>query len=213
MRVRKKRENPGSEEKVMAAALNEFALHGYAGARVDRIAAKAKVNKAMIYYHFRSKEKLYERIIKNIFEIFAQRIGESAVTDGEPTEALYAIIKNFMIMLDSFSINISQIMMREIASGGEVFKKAALPTVATTILPLIKELIESAVKTKKIRDVNPYYTYLQVIGSAVFFNLVRIPLAGTDLGKIIFKEDYLNEYCDNFFKILRHGLELKDQRL
>ena len=212
-KMKKVSENPGSKEKVIAAALEEFADRGYAGARIDTIAAKAKVNKAMIYYHFKSKEKLYEIIIKDNFEIITQKIREAAVMEGEPAEALYAVIRNYMTILDSFSINIFQILMRELASGGEVFKRAALPALSTTIFPLISRLIESAVKAKKIRDVNPYYTFLQVIGSIVFFNLLRIPMTGTDLGKMIFKENYLNEYCDNLLKIFKYGLELKDKKI
>ena len=212
MVTEKRKASSGSEEKVMAAALNEFALHGYAGARVDRIAAKAKINKAMIYYHFKSKEKLYERIIKDVFDIISQKIKESAVAESEPDEALYAVFKNYITVLDSFSINIFQIIMREIASGGKFFKKTILPVVITTILPLIKQLIESAVRNKKMRDVDPYYTFLQVIGSILFFNIIRIPMTGTDLEKIVFKENYLNEYCDNLLRILKHGLDLKGQK-
>ncbi|MCL1864247.1 MAG: TetR/AcrR family transcriptional regulator [Spirochaetes bacterium] len=209
-KIRKKtKETSSSEEKVIAAALDEFALHGYAGARVDRIAAKAKVNKAMIYYHFKSKEKLYERTIKDNFDIIFQKVREAAVTDGEPVEALYAIINNYLTVLDSFSINIFQVFMREVAGGGKIFKKTALPVISKTIFPLVKQLIESAVESKRIRDVNPLYTFFQVIGSIIFFNMLRIPMAGTDLGKIIFKENYLNEYSDNLFKILKYGLELK----
>ena len=212
MAKEKSKANPSSEDKVMAAALNEFALHGFAGARVDRIAAKAKINKAMIYYHFKSKEKLYERIIKDVFDIISQKIKESAVAESEPNEALYAVFKNYITVLDSFSINIFQIIMREIASGGKFFKKTVLPVIATTIFPLIKQLIESAAKSRKIRDVDPYYTFLQIVGSILFFNIMRIPMTGTDLEKIIFKENYLNEYSDNLFKILKHGLELKERK-
>jgi TetR/AcrR family transcriptional regulator len=209
----KSRENLTTEEKVIAAALNEFALYGYAGARVDRIAAKAKVNKAMIYYHFKSKEKLYERILKDNADIIYRKIKESAVAEGEPDEVLYAIIKNYAAVLDSFNINIFQLLMREIASGGNIFKKTALPVISKEIFPLVEQLLESAVKSKKIRDIDPYYTFFHVIGSILSFNMLRILIKGEDLEKIIFKENYLNEYCDNLFKILKHGLELKDQRI
>ncbi len=47
-----------TRQKILEAARAEFARHGLAGARVERIARKAKVNKAMLYYHFQSKENL-----------------------------------------------------------------------------------------------------------------------------------------------------------
>jgi AcrR family transcriptional regulator len=48
-----------TEERVLAAALAEFAAHGVAGARVDRIAKAAKTSKERVYAYFRSKEELY----------------------------------------------------------------------------------------------------------------------------------------------------------
>lgn len=57
---------PGAKEKIVNAAIGEFAANGMAGARVDRIAREAGVNKAMIYYYFSSKENLYRETIKQL---------------------------------------------------------------------------------------------------------------------------------------------------
>jgi len=48
-----------SRARVFAAAAEEFALRGFDGAKVDRIAERAGVNKAMLYYHFTDKAALY----------------------------------------------------------------------------------------------------------------------------------------------------------
>jgi AcrR family transcriptional regulator len=48
-----------SSSLILGAACAEFAEHGYAGARVARIAARAKVNKQLIFYYFGSKAGLY----------------------------------------------------------------------------------------------------------------------------------------------------------
>lgn len=53
-----------TKAKLLEAALTEFATHGIAGARVDRIAANAGCNKAMIYAYFGSKEDLFEEVLK-----------------------------------------------------------------------------------------------------------------------------------------------------
>jgi AcrR family transcriptional regulator len=50
------------KERVIAAALEEFARHGVAGARVDRIARAAKTSKERVYAYFRSKEELYAAV-------------------------------------------------------------------------------------------------------------------------------------------------------
>ena len=60
-----------SKEKIINAAIKEFSIGGYSGARVENIASAAGVNKAMIFYYFDSKEKLHKMIIKIILsELF-----------------------------------------------------------------------------------------------------------------------------------------------
>ena len=59
-----------TREKIVTAALREFTVHGKAGARIDRIAAAAGVNKAMIYYHFKSKEGLHKEVVASHYNLF-----------------------------------------------------------------------------------------------------------------------------------------------
>jgi AcrR family transcriptional regulator len=58
------RDKEATKAKLLEAALDEFAEYGIAGARVDRIAAKAGCNKAMIYAYFGSKEGLFDELLK-----------------------------------------------------------------------------------------------------------------------------------------------------
>lgn len=58
------RDKEATKAKLLEAALAEFAAHGIAGARVDRIAANAGCNKAMIYAYFGSKEILFDEVLK-----------------------------------------------------------------------------------------------------------------------------------------------------
>jgi AcrR family transcriptional regulator len=59
---------PGDAEatkrRLLAAATGEFAAHGLAGARVDRIAAAARANKAQIYHYFGSKDELFDAVFR-----------------------------------------------------------------------------------------------------------------------------------------------------
>lgn len=60
-------ETESSREKIKSAALEEFVAQGYDGARMQAIADRAGVNKAMIHYYFHSKDDLFEAIIKEAF--------------------------------------------------------------------------------------------------------------------------------------------------
>jgi TetR/AcrR family transcriptional regulator len=54
-----------SKQLIADAALAEFAMHGFAGARTDRIAGRAGVNKQLIYYYYGSKAKLFEAVSRS----------------------------------------------------------------------------------------------------------------------------------------------------
>lgn len=58
------RDKEATKAKLLEAALAEFSTYGIAGARVDRIAADAGCNKAMIYAYFSSKEGLFDEVLK-----------------------------------------------------------------------------------------------------------------------------------------------------
>jgi AcrR family transcriptional regulator len=58
------RDKEATKAKLLDAALEEFSQYGIAGARVDRIAATAGCNKAMIYAYFGSKEGLFDELLK-----------------------------------------------------------------------------------------------------------------------------------------------------
>jgi TetR/AcrR family transcriptional regulator len=61
-----------TRERILAAALREFSDKGFAGARVDRIARRARVNKRMLYHYFGNKESLFR-------EILARKVRERAL--------------------------------------------------------------------------------------------------------------------------------------
>jgi TetR/AcrR family transcriptional regulator len=58
---------------ILRAAVHEFSAHGLAGARTDAIAESAKVNKALLYYYFKSKNGLYAAAIEEVSSAVADR--------------------------------------------------------------------------------------------------------------------------------------------
>ncbi len=56
-----------SRASILKAAIQEFAEHGIAGARIDAIARAARVNKALLYYYFKDKEAIYEAVLDQVF--------------------------------------------------------------------------------------------------------------------------------------------------
>ncbi|MDA3868230.1 MAG: TetR/AcrR family transcriptional regulator [Salinivirgaceae bacterium] len=59
-----------TEDKIFKAANNILLLYGYHGTTMQKIAILAGVHKSEIHYYFRSKEKLYIRVVKSVIENF-----------------------------------------------------------------------------------------------------------------------------------------------
>jgi AcrR family transcriptional regulator len=74
-----------TRERILAAAHDEFSLHGFAGARVDRIAEGAGSNKRLIYAHFGDKDGLFDAVLARNLETVAQHVAFEA--DDLPTYA------------------------------------------------------------------------------------------------------------------------------
>lgn len=85
-----------SEDKLSAifeAALELFAAHGYEKATMDGIAAKAKVAKGTIFYHYKSKEELFNHMIKRGIDRLIDTISDELSTEADPLVKLKEVIR------------------------------------------------------------------------------------------------------------------------
>src|SRR5258706_10093359 len=74
--------------RIVATAEQIFAEQGLAGARMDEIARAAKVNKALLYYYFRSKEELHRFVLQTLLSQLRRRVDPQ---DASPRERLTAM--------------------------------------------------------------------------------------------------------------------------
>src|SRR5215207_6076320 len=103
--------------RILAAATEVFATIGFAGARVDDIAARAGVNKAMLYYHVGDKEQLYATVLTETIDRVPPALRKALEKVDTPAEKLRCVLET----LASFGTNhphFVPIMLREVASGG-----------------------------------------------------------------------------------------------
>ncbi len=74
------RDPEATKARILAAAVREFSAKGISGARVDAIAARARVNKRMLYYYFESKEGLFREILRRRLAEGAAKLSASNVS-------------------------------------------------------------------------------------------------------------------------------------
>lgn len=81
------------KEKILSAALKEFAAHGYGGARMDTISKEAGVNKAMLFYYFVSKENLYQTVIDSALKEYLKGVRSMMGPDLSPQKLMEELPK------------------------------------------------------------------------------------------------------------------------
>lgn len=153
---------------ILAAAASEFASHGFAGASVDDIAARARVNKAMIYYHFGSKKALYVEILRDVFRLMGARTAAIVAAELEPAAKVEAFIAAFDHMASTHPY-MPPMMMREMAEGAVRLDTDTLRLLAR-ILENLKRVLDEGAAAGAFRPASPLLTYLTMVGPVIFFH-------------------------------------------
>ena len=112
-----------SQQKILAAAQEEFILQGYKGATVQSIADKAGLPKANVLYYFKNKENIYHAVLEQTLNMWDEGIGDIEAIDG-PVVA----IEKFIAAKVAMSFNnpqASKIYAMEIIQGAQHLKDFA----------------------------------------------------------------------------------------
>ncbi len=159
--------------RILDAALSEFSAHGLAGARTDRIAAGAGVNKALLYYYFGSKENLYTAALEMIAAKTRDRsmaVFLREATAGE--RVLRTALDHFdrILAQQEFQSLMQQEMMR--LHKGE---SGALPLLAKRVFGPLQEMFQTLVRegiaSGELIQVDWLQIPLAALGANVFYFL------------------------------------------
>ena len=86
------RDPAATQKRILLAAKHEFAKHGLGGARVDRIATRAKSNKRMLYHYFGNKERLFQRTLEDAYGDFRKAEAALNVEQDAPVTAMRRLV-------------------------------------------------------------------------------------------------------------------------
>jgi AcrR family transcriptional regulator len=158
-----------SRQAILDAARVQFAEHGFAGTSVDLIARSARVNKAMIYYHFGSKVRLYREILHNVFEAIHARLRDIAANGRPPEEQIAAFIET-VVRTGEERPDFPRMMAREMADRGRRLDAETLRLMAR-IPTTVAGIIENGIASGRFVEVDPFLTYFTLFGPMIFFLL------------------------------------------
>ncbi len=199
------------KEKILIEAIKVFIDKGKYGARMQKIADKAKINKAMLHYYFTDKDTLYEKSLEYIFTNLFLRVKD--FIDEEET-ALGKINKFVDIYIDFISenIGIARFIAREMADGGQVVKKVMrnLTRQENIFIPLrFIDIIDRAKKDGEIRNVDTVHTLISIIGMSVFYFIGKPVMDAIWKIKPEEQESFIRARKECIIDFINHGLRMQ----
>ncbi len=172
------RNSEASRAKILDAARTEFVTHGLSGARVDRIAERAGVNKNLMYHYFQSKEELYLRILEGIYSELRERQRDLEVRDLPPVEGMRALVAHtfdhFVETPDLIRLmSIENIHYAHYLKQSKVVKSLYIPLLQTLKTLLARGQAEGSFRA----NVDAIDLYLSISGLAYFYLSNRYTLS------------------------------------
>jgi AcrR family transcriptional regulator len=159
-----------SQQAILLAARDEFAQHGLGGARVDRIAERASVNKRLIYYYFGNKDDLFLAVLEDTYAHIRQAERELHLTDLPPVDAVRKLTEftwtyylehpEFLTLLNSENLHRAEHLARS----------AKVREMNSPLIQTLGEILERGRVAGQFRGgVDPVQLYISIAGLAYFY--------------------------------------------
>ncbi|RZI75201.1 MAG: TetR/AcrR family transcriptional regulator [Variovorax sp.] len=159
-----------SQQAILSAALDEFSRHGLAGARMDRIAEQADVNKRLIYYYFTSKDDLFLAVLENAYVNIREAEKHLHLRDLAPPLAIrrlteftwdyYIAHPEFMTLLNSENLH----------QGRHLAKSQRVRDLNSPLIETLGEILERGRKEGIFRGgIDAVQLYVSIAGMAYFY--------------------------------------------
>ena len=189
------RDPEGMRLRILEAAKQEFANHGLAGARVDRIAAKADANKRMLYYHVGNKEDLYLAVLEGAYEKIRAEERELDLEHLAPSEAIRRLIEftwTYFLRNPEF---LALLNTENLARAKHLKRSTKVESMHSPFVEMIGTVVNRGVASGDFQvAVDPVQLYISIAALAFFY------LSNSATLSVIFGRDLLSQ-------------EAKDERL
>lgn len=156
-----------SRARILAAAEQAFARDGLAGARTNAIAAAAGVNKALLYYYFQDKEKLYEAVVEEHLLEFNRQALAVLNAPGSPRALLLRYVElhfDFISCRHQHAPLFQQLVTRGSKTAARMFRKYIGPRAQA-----VQSLLARGIREGEFRKADPFHTSFSLAALIVFY--------------------------------------------
>jgi len=170
---------------ILAAAVEEFASHGFGGARVDRIAERARANKRMLYYYFGDKSTLFLAALEDRYAHI--RTAETALNleHLEPRQALQRLVEFTWAYYLEHPEFMALLISENLHQGQHVRRSRRVRQMHSPLVERLREVLARGEREGIFRSgVDPVQLYISIAGEGYFYLSNRYTLSrifGRDL--------------------------------
>jgi AcrR family transcriptional regulator len=189
-----------SQNTILNAARDEFSEHGLGGARMDRIAERAGLNKRLIYYYFEDKEKLFQAVLEQAYRQIREEERQLNLLHLKPDAALRRLVEftwtyyldhpEFLTLLNSANLHRARHLEQS-----ERARQLNSPLIAT-----LGEILERGRAEGIFRGgIDPLQLYVSIAGLSYFYlsnNHTLSAIFGRDLMTPKAHSERLSHMCD-----------------
>jgi len=202
--------NPLSTEKekqILAVARDVFLEKGRQGARMQEIALRAGVNKALLHYYFRSKEHLYQRVFEAEITQFIHQILEAIPEEGDFCQFLKIFIRSYIRRVAA-SPQLVRFVLWEMRDGYQVLHQVLQRVFNGDPVKNSPFLVraQAAIAAGEIRAVDPFHLFLNVLSMCVYPFLMAPLLEQLVPTLDVDDERFIDQRVEEIFNLLERGL-------
>lgn len=164
-------ESSSTEHKIFEAARDIFQSKGLEGARMQEIADKAEINKSMLHYYYRSKEKLFEKVYQlSIIKLMPQVA--SLLNEDMPLEIKLRKFSVKYLELIKANPDIPLFVIHEMNKNPGRLKKFIAAEIGKRVQPFIEQIREEREKGNTV-NLPPEQIFVNIMAMMVFPFLAR----------------------------------------
>ena len=165
-----RRDAPSARDSLITAAVAELSRNGFAGARVDVIAASAGVNKQLVYHYFASKQGLYLAALESVYAEIREKEKSLSLDLLEPVEAMTQLVGFSFDYLAEHPEFIALLADENRNQGSHILASERLQKMHSPFIEMLQATLERGVAKGVFRnDFDAINLYISIAGISYFF--------------------------------------------
>lgn len=165
----KEKQDNKTENAVLEAALKVFTRKGFAAARMEDIAKEAGINRALLHYYFRSKDKMFDLIFEQRVREFFSGLGEIMFSERSLEEKTRAIIEHEITVLSAHP-DLPIFVLQELNQNPQRLLEHAQKAGAhpSLLLKKFSAQVKDEIKKGRIRPIDPSQLLMNIMSMAIY---------------------------------------------